>query len=290
MVQLYKNTMPELNDTVIAIVNEINSLNVITFLPDYNNLTAYISYSELSKKKRININKIVSFGKEVVALVSGVNKEKNYVELSIRILVEKDIEAFHQEHKRYLALYNLWRYIYLKLHPELNMNIEKINDQSLNTFMENTLWEIQDNIENCDDETVLNDLLNIEKNMDIITLIKNQDENIDKIKSILDNYISLKTTVTKPTTDKEIKLISYEMEGSHNIKYSLDYKSYEFYSDLKIDYDMEITYLSDSLYRIHIKQKDVILHNINNNINSIYDKIINEIKKRCNVYDIVLKV
>lgn len=288
MVYIFKNKKPEINDIVVTIVEEINSLNVITKLPDYNDLTGYISYSELSKKKNFKIGKIVTVGKEIVTIVTGINEKNNYVELSVRILTETNIKNFNIEHKRYITLYNLWRYVYLKLFPELEMNLNNINENELNIFMENTLWKLYNNIENLNTETILEKLLNKEENIQLISLLQN--ENNKEIKLIIDNYITLKTIIIKPFKEQDVKLTSYELNGSDDIKKSLNYKSYEFYNDIDIDYDIDITYLTDSIYRLNIKQKDIILQNSNNNIDIIYNKIINEIIKRCNNLKINIKV
>jgi len=288
MVYLYKKKVPELNDIVIATVQEINDLNVITVLPDYNNKTGYISYAELSKKKRYNVGKIVTVGKNIITMVTGINNDKNYVELSVRVLHVSDIENFQKDHKKYVSLYNLWRYVYLKLNPDLNMDLKNINIDDLTSFMNNTLWRIEDKMENYTVETALSTLLDSEINNDILFLVKGQD--INNIKNIIDEYITIKTVTVKPTKDIEIKLSSYEINGSSDIKTSLDYKSFSFYNDIEQDYDIEITYLSDSVYRINIKQIDSILQNNSYNIEKVYDDLINEIKNRCSTYKAILKI
>ena len=55
MVFLYKNKKPSINDIVIAHITEINNLNIVATLADFDNLTGYISYTELSRKKRYKL-------------------------------------------------------------------------------------------------------------------------------------------------------------------------------------------------------------------------------------------
>jgi translation initiation factor 2 alpha subunit (eIF-2alpha) len=107
MVYLYEKKLPEINELVVVNVTEINDLNVITKLIDYNDFTGYLSFGELSKKKRVNINTIVSVGKNKTAIVTNINLDKNYVELSLRNISEEDIENFTSQHKKYNTLYNL---------------------------------------------------------------------------------------------------------------------------------------------------------------------------------------
>ena len=73
MVYLYKKQKPEINENVIINVVEINDLNIIVKLVDYNNMTGYIKHTDLSRRKRFNINSIVSVGKNVVANIIGYN-------------------------------------------------------------------------------------------------------------------------------------------------------------------------------------------------------------------------
>ena len=284
MVYLYNKKQPELNEVVIVKVVEINELNIVTKLIDYDNIVGYISYSELSKKKRFNVNKIVSLNKDIVTSITGINKENNYFELSVRVINANDTEQFTENRKKYLSLYNLWRYIFLKLNENLEMNINNINNHLLDNFMENTLWKIKDN--NDDDETILTNLLNSDKNINLLQLINKEFYSVNNIKSILDNYILLKTTVVKPSKSLEFKLNSYEINGCTDIKKSLEYKMYNIYNNIVEDYEIDIHYLSNSVYRLTIKQKDVVLQNNLNDIETVYTEIINEINSRCKLYNI----
>ena len=279
MVYLYEKKLPEINELVVVNVTEINDLNVITKLVDYNDLTGYLSFTELSKKKRVNINSIVSVDKKKVAIVININSDKNYVELSLRNMSPDDIEKFNNEHKKYTALYNLFRWIYIKFtDSSIDSNsINQIDNNELITFMEDTLWTIINNGDTAV-ENILEILLDKETNMELLSLIKNH--NITKIKNILDEYISIKTHVVKPEKYSEINLTSYEINGLSDIKNALDYKSFSFYNDIEKDYDIEITYLSDSVYRIGIKQLDVVLQNPANTIDLVYSMLTSEIKSR----------
>jgi len=283
MVYLYGKPLPEINELVVVNVTEINDLNVITKLIDYNDLTGYLSFNELSKKKRVNINTIVSVDKKKIAIVTSINLDKNYVELSLRNMSEEEVNTFSSEHKKYNNLYNLWRWIYMKLNEDSNDNNSfiQIDNDKLTEFMQNTLWEIEKNYDNSPDNIsyIFNTLLNKEENMEILNLIKNQD--IIKIKNILDEYIRIKTVIVKPEKNKEISLTSYEINGIIDIKSALDYKSFDFYKNIESDYEIEITYLSDSIYRISINQIDVVLQNNLYNIDKVYIDLINEIKSRC---------
>lgn len=184
---LYKQTKPSINDIVLAKIIEINKFNIVASLIEYDNLVAYISHVELSKKRRYKINKIVHVGKEVIAQVTGFNTVKNYAELSIRIVNETDIEIFNKTHRLSITLYNLWRYIYMKLNPELNMDVDKINPNDINDFMNKTLWKIKESLQ----ENINNEIENDENDENKVELedeSHNENSNLDELYNYLINH------------------------------------------------------------------------------------------------------
>ena len=183
MVYLYEKKLPEISELVVVNVTEVNDLNVITKLIDYNDFTGYLSFSELSKKKRVNINTIVSVGKNKIAIVTNINLEKNYVELSLRNMSLDDVEKFNIEHKKYTSLYNLWRWIYIKIVNEEKIidsnSINSIDNNEITKFMKDTLWTIV-NTDILDENTILENILEIlldkETNMELLSLIKKYEQ------------------------------------------------------------------------------------------------------------------
>ena len=321
MVYLYNNKKLEINDIVIAKVVEINNLNIVAKLPDYNDMTGYISYIEVARKRRYNLNKLVSIDKEIVTAITGINKEKNYVELSIRVVTPAEIEKFIINRKSYLNLYNLWRYVYMKLNPKVNMDITQINELALGNFMSSTLWAIETNYTEFENHDQLyNDTINPKTNLNILQYMENQVDGSDiisesntsndtqtqiinknktqtqtEIKKILDEYSQLKTIV-KMTKDTEFTMTSYEITGCTDIINTLDYKSFASYVNMYLNYDIGIMYISDSVYKLCIKQKKNLATEINliNPINPlmpitidmVYNDIISEIKNRAILHNI----
>lgn len=306
MVFLYKNKNPAINETVIAHITEINDLNIVATLVDYDNLTGYISYSELSRKKRYKLNKIVTVGKDTMVQVTGFNDKKKYAELSVRALIPSDIENFNKAHRKYTNLYNLWRFVYMKLNPELKMNIENINSHEINTFMEKTFWKIEnyleENSEDINDTKDTNKLYDMEKNENynldelynvLINSSKNESllkyiEEYDTkaIKNILDNYAQIKFVPTKQTKFQEFNIYSFECDGLNNIKNALDYKSYDKWNELMNKYDISILYLTGGKYSLSIKQKMPL----EENINDVCEYLIQQIKKNCELNNIIFNI
>lgn len=290
MVYIYKNQIPSINDVVMVKITDINKLNVVGNLIDFNNFTGYISYSELCKKKRYNLHKIVNIGKEVIMQITGLNQEKNYVELSIRALINKDIEEFTNFRKKYLVVYNLWRYVFMKLKPELEMKIEKIDENEINYFMENTLWKIEKIIEDTEQDDEINfeelyrNFINPKNNYELIKNITEYD--IYKIKNILDSYSQIKIVPVKQTKYQEFTAYSHELNGLSDIKNAMNYKSFEKYNEFSDKYEINILYLASNKYSITIKQKVLM----NDDINELYNYLIQEITKRCSYSNIVFTI
>ena len=76
-----------------------------------------------------------------------------------------------------------------------------------------------------------------------------------------------------------IKLISYSLTGLSDIKYALDYKSFEDYEKIDIDFNIKINYISGSIYSIIIEQKNYEI-NSTLQIDDVIFILKNEIKKR----------
>lgn len=288
MVFLYKNKKPMINDVVIVKINDINNLNIVASLTDYNDLTGYISYTELCRKKRYKLNKIVTIGKEVIVQITGFNNDKNYAELSIRSIIPSDIKEFNNSHRTYLNLYNLWRYVFMKQYPELNMDIHKINNDEINNFMENTLWLLHNIFEEKDEEfnceIIYNNLINPINNMEILKCITAY--NVEQLKTILDNYSLIKIVPVKLSKYQEFTICSYEMDGLTNLKNAMDYKSFDKYLELDNKYDISILYLTGGKYSLTIKQKIPIIEDITES----YDYLIQEIKTRCYATKITINI
>lgn len=284
---LYHNKIPNIDDIVIFKVTEINNLNVIGVLPDFNNYSAAINFSELSKKKKFNVKRIVQVNTNFVTQVIDVNLDTNLAELSIKVLNQSEINDFNSKHKKYIALYNLWRYIFMKLNPSINMQIENIDDNLLTNFLNNTLWFYESYyINNFDDFNLDNfsqNLFNKDLNLSLLQLIDpNSNINLTLVKHIIDDYYSSKFCTSKNTLSKNFIMFSYEKNGLSDIQNILDIQSFNKFIDFD-NFDITFSFLTNSNYSLTIKQKNVDF----NDIDSVYNILIDNITIRCvdkNVY------
>jgi len=276
MVYYHKNKIPSIDDIIIARVDKISEYGINVTLIEYNNIKGFVNCSEVSRKKKVNLNKLFTVGKEVFLIVIQVDELKGYIDLSKKIVNDDDIESFTKNHKFHIQLYNIFKNMFMKLY---NIEIPKfIDEDKLYNFMCETLWELQNNYEN---DLIIEKLLNKDNNAEILKIINYEEKNytLEKIKSIIDEYIDTKLNRIKPFITENIKLMSYSIDGLDNIKYALNYISFENYESLKIDFDIKINYIAGSSYSIIIEQKDFDLSG-SINIEEAINLIKNEIKLR----------
>ena len=99
MVFLYKNKIPSVDDIVIARVDKISQYGVNVTLIEYNNFSGFINCSELSRKKKVNMNKLLTVGKNIHLIVISVDEEKQLADLSKRSINDEEITIFNEKNK-----------------------------------------------------------------------------------------------------------------------------------------------------------------------------------------------
>ena len=143
MVFIYNKKFPVIDEIVIAKIDNINELGINVSLIHYDNIKGYISYSEVSRKKKFNINKILTVGKETHLIVINVDTEKGFVDLSKRTINTEEIALFDEKYKIYIKLYNMFRNFFKKYHDYKG----EYDDKQLEEFLKNTLWKFQGSLE-----------------------------------------------------------------------------------------------------------------------------------------------
>ena len=271
MVFIYNKKFPVIDEIVIAKIDNINELGINVSLIHYDNIKGYISYLEVSRKKKFNINKILTVGKEVHLIVINVDTVKGFVDLSKRTINNEEIALFDEKYKIYIKLYNMFRNFFKKYHDQK----EEYDDKQLEEFLKNTLWKFQGSLED-------NEISEIITNSDNNTQLINQSLNLDlvKLKGIIDDYIKTNIFVVKPSKEIMITLYSVGEEGYFDLKYTLDYKNFYFYKNVVDDYSISILYETNSDYKIIIKQNDYVIKNQDYDIEKVEIDILDEILKR----------
>lgn len=278
MVYYYKKKVPSIDDIVIAKVQKISEFGIDVTLTEYNDIHGFINCGEVSRKKKVNMNKLLTVGKDVLLNVIQADESKKFIDLSKRTISDEDIKLFGEKHKLHIQLYNIFKHIFMKIKntdkPEL------INNDDLHNFLCNSLFKIQSE-SNDNNELVIEKILSKDSNLEILNLMNwnGMEYSCDIFKNILDEYIDNKINRIKPERTETIKLMTYSLTGLADIKYVLNFKSFEEYNKLINDFDIEINYISGSVYSINIKQKNFDT-SIPDTIDDIMFILKKEIKKR----------
>ena len=278
MVYLYGRKFPEIDEIIIAKIIKVTQYGVDVTLNEYGDINGFINCSEVSRKKRINMSKLLIVGKDVLLNVIKVDENKKYIDLSKRTVCEEDIKIFQEKHKTHIKLYQIFCYVFMK-HSNIT-DYKKIegNNEELSEFMQNTLWYLQNKFENdyiIEKLLNKNDLVNLTNELDF-TCVDINKEDFDKY--IL-NFIDNKINRTKPELSENIKLTTLNQDGLNDIKYVLNIQDYDFYQQIIQDFDFNINFESSTIYSLNIKQKDFDLKG-EYDIHSLMNLIKNEIKKR----------
>ncbi len=284
MVYLFKRKFPKRDDLVIARIEAIHPNVIDVVLPEYNNISGLITYSELSrKKKQRDIDKILIIGKESVMLVMNSDQDSGTIDLSKRDVKDTEVEDYMNRMRLHKILYNLFKYILLKLKGI--DDIEKITEEELYPYLTDSLFEIQEE-SGLENQEIYNKLLNKEENSQILDFIDY--ENIyykkEDFKEVLDHYIDTKINIKKDSETTNFRMLTYGVNGLDDIKYTLDFENFTIYENISKYFDIEITYISASNYSMVLNQKEVGLGNIKESIG----QLVEEIAKRAREKNIIL--
>lgn len=278
MVYYYKKKFPSIDDVVIAKVTNISEYGIEVKLIEYNNITGFINCSEVSRKKKVNFNKLLNIGKDILVHVIQVDEIKSMIDLSKRTISDEDIRQFTETHRLHIQLYNLFKQLYMKINDITEIN--KISQENLHNFMCMTLFEIQTEFENTE---IMEKITNKDTNNEIIESINFEsiDNNITSIefKKILDDFIDKKINRIKPELTETIKLMTYNAKGLEDIKYTMSFKTFNEFDELDKDFNIKINYISSSVYLIILEQKDFDLIGTNT-INDAMTILKKQIKTR----------
>ena len=281
MVYLYKKKIPNVDEIIIGKIDKITELGIDVTLVEYDNIKGYISYSEVSRKKKFNINKILTVGKDVHLIVINIDTDKGYIDLSKRTINDEEIKLFDEKYKQYLHLYSIFKYLYHRYHQFKSISDEK----DFENFLNITLWKYQ---EKYDNETILEKITNSDYITELLNLTNEFNVlNIDKLKEVINEYIRTKIVLVKPSKEISFNLCSLEISGLYDLKYAMDYKNFYFYNKISEDYTISIIYDTNSEYKISIKQNDFSIKNQDYDIDKVEENLMDEISKRSSEKNII---
>ncbi|KAJ3323363.1 hypothetical protein HDV06_001883 [Boothiomyces sp. JEL0866] len=120
--RMYENKLPEQDSCVMVNVRQITDVGTYVHLLEYNNIEGMILLSELTRRRIRSIQKLVRIGKNEVAVVMRVDKEKGYIDLSKRRATAEDIAQCEERYSKSKAVHSIMRHVADKL----NMVLEEL--------------------------------------------------------------------------------------------------------------------------------------------------------------------
>ncbi|KAI5185263.1 translation initiation factor 2 subunit 1 [Nematocida homosporus] len=100
----YLEQYPKEGEVVVGRIKSLTDIGAYVTLPEYNDIEGLIVYSELTKKRTRNIQKLIKVGTLEGFLVLKVDKEKGYIDLSKkRAQYEDKLSAFEKYYKGKIA-------------------------------------------------------------------------------------------------------------------------------------------------------------------------------------------
>lgn len=108
--RFYENKYPDVDDVVMVNVQQIAEMGAYVKLLEYDNIEGMILLSELSRRRIRSIQKLIRVGKNDVAVVLRVDKEKGYIDLSKRRVSSEDIINCEEKYQKSKTVHSILRY------------------------------------------------------------------------------------------------------------------------------------------------------------------------------------
>jgi translation initiation factor 2 subunit 1 len=121
---MYENKLPEPETCVMVNVRQITDVGTYVHLLEYNNIEGMILLSELTRRRYRSIGKLVRVGKNEVAVVMRVDKDKGYIDLSKRRAAAEDIAECEERFQKSKAVHSIMRYVAEKVQMDLEQLYE----------------------------------------------------------------------------------------------------------------------------------------------------------------------
>lgn len=109
--RMYENEFPEADDVVMVLVKEIQEMGGYVHLLEYNNCQGMIMLSELSRRRIRSVNKLLKVGRQEVAAVVRVDREKGYIDLSKRRVAPEDISKIEEKWNKSRTVHSIVRHV-----------------------------------------------------------------------------------------------------------------------------------------------------------------------------------
>ena len=118
--RFYKNELPSIGDLVMCKVKQVNDINAYVDLLEYN-ISGSILLSELSRKSRVNVKKMIYEGKEEIYEVIKLDSDKKHIDLSKKNINVQEIEEFKSKYSKYRAIFNIMMKCSIEYKQDIDM-------------------------------------------------------------------------------------------------------------------------------------------------------------------------
>jgi len=109
--RFYEAVYPELESLVMVNVRTIADMGAYVSLLEFNNIEGLILLSELSRRRIRSINKLIRVGRNEVAMVLRVDRDKGYIDLSKRRVDPEDVAACEDRFNKAKAVHGVLRHL-----------------------------------------------------------------------------------------------------------------------------------------------------------------------------------
>jgi len=109
--RFYEAKYPEIESLVMVNVRTIADMGAYVSLLEYNNIEGLILLSELSRRRIRSINKLIRVGRNEVAMVLRVDKDKGYIDLSKRRVSPEGVAACEDKFNKAKAVHGVLRHL-----------------------------------------------------------------------------------------------------------------------------------------------------------------------------------
>lgn len=124
--RFYENKYPDVDEVVMVNVQEIAEMGAYVKLLEYDNIEGMVLLSELSRRRIRSIQKLIRVGKNEVAVVLRVDKEKGYIDLSKRRVSAEDIVKCDERYNKSKAVHSILRHCAEKFNLSLETLYQSI--------------------------------------------------------------------------------------------------------------------------------------------------------------------
>ncbi|KAG7693596.1 hypothetical protein KL933_004637 [Ogataea haglerorum] len=107
--RFYENKYPEVDEVVMVNVQQIAEMGAYVKLLEYDNIEGMVLLSELSRRRIRSIQKLIRVGRNEVAVVLRVDKDKGYIDLSKRRVSSEEIVKCEERFNKSKAVHSILR-------------------------------------------------------------------------------------------------------------------------------------------------------------------------------------